>query len=492
MPNSPLALAEIHSHGRYSRPTHLQLLDQALVYLEQRKAPASFLRRLQATAVIPASVPDEALLPFLRLIVEMPPRHAKSETVSKYFAAWYGGRHPDHRCILTSYEDNFARSWGRKARNVLEELGPSLFGVQVSTKTSAANDWEFEGHDGGMLTAGIGGAITGRGANLLIVDDPVKNAQEAASETIQERNWDWWVSTAYTRMEPDGIAVIIQTRWHASDLTGKILADEESLDDEEVWYELKLPALAEAGDVLGRRLGEALWPERYPGGRLDQLKARLGSYYFGALYQQRPSPDEGDLFKRTAWQWYDEPPKGYNPGYIFVDTAGWQENAANDWCAYASVIRVQKDLYWLGAKHGHWTFPQCLQELKDEHLRTGLPICIEDVPWARPLIQVLREDRELRGAVVPYVIGGVKKEVRAHAVSPYHETGRFYLPTKTRWTSDFIDEHATFPNGVHDDWVDTTSMAGLKLLGSTLQLGKPNGDSPQQRQAAGPKGWRRV
>lgn len=461
-PNSPLALAELHSRGKYSaQPQHLAFLNQALVYLAERKAPAWFLRKLTATTPLSPDLPDDEMLPFRRLLVQMPPRHGKSVTTSQYFASWFLGTHPDERIILTSYEDNFARSWGRKARDVLREYG-HLFGVKVSGATSAADEWEFEGNLGGMLTAGIGGAITGRGGNL-IYDDPVKNAAEAKSQTIQQRNIDWFWSTAYTRLEPEGFVLGIQTRWDEADLTGAILSGEELLEDEEVWYTLNLPAIAEQNDPLGREIGEALWPARYSLERLEAIKRRIGAYFFSALYQQRPTPIEGGLFKRGDWQWYDEAPERWVAGYTFVDTAGYSEKTDGDWVSYASVVRNLKDLFWLNANHGHWTFPQLIQRLKDEYARYKLPIVVEDVPWARPVIQTLRNEIGV-GAVVPFEIKGQSKEVRATAVQPYHEAGNFYLPRRGQWTSDFVDEHAAFPNGAHDDWVDTTSMAGLKLL----------------------------
>lgn len=403
-----------------------------------------------------------------KLMIEMPPRHAKSTTVDEFFLPYYLLEHPDDRVILASHTADFARTWGRKARRVVEEWGPVLYGLNVRHDTSAANDWEIEGYRGGMLTAGIGGAITGRGANILVIDDPVKDAQEAASETIQERNIDWYRTTANTRLEPGGVQVLIMTRWHEADLAGRLL-DEEAHE----WTVLRLPAIAEEHDQLGRQVGEALWPERYDVkaladiqyGKVDPLTGQrhggIGSYAWSALYQQHPTPPEGGMFKRSAWQYYDEAPQGYHPGAIFVDTAGWDMKPTGDWAAFASVIRVQKDLFWLNGKHGHWTFPQLLEELRNEHARTGLPIVVEKVPWAMPLIQVLQ--RELSG-IVPFEIKGVKKEVRAEAASPYQEAGNFYLPRRGQWVSEFVDEHAAFPNGAHDDWVDTTSMAALRLL----------------------------
>lgn len=472
-PASPADLAIKVSNGRWHLTPHLALLNQALVYLADRQAPRWWLWRYfpNARGWLEATYfggPDE-LIPFTRLVVEMPPRHGKSELVSRWFPAWYIGTHPEHRVILTSYEANFARSWGRKARDVLDQHGEELFGVNVKRQTAAANDWEVEGTDGGMLTAGVGGPITGRGANAFVSDDAVKNAEEAASPTIQERNADWWDSTAYTRIEPDGIAVVMATRWHEKDMTGHIIAQQESEDDElgemedEFWFVLKLPALAEQDDVLGRVPGEALWPERYARPRLLRIAQKIGSYFFGALYQQRPSAEEGNIFKRGSWQFYDYDKLPGTPivGYSIIDTAGYDDKTTGDPAVIATVCKVGKDLYWRHVQKGYWTFTELKQRCLDARTEFGYPLLIEETPWAKPLIQSLQN--EING-VIPFKIEGRSKLTRAQAIQPYHEAGNLYLPRARSWTGEFIDEHADFPNGAHDDQVDTTSMAGLRML----------------------------
>lgn len=489
MPSSPSELAKLHN-PRWQEPKHTRLLDQCLVYLDERKAPAKFLRRLDATSPVPENVSDDTLLPFTRLVIQEPPRHGKSEHISRYFTAWYMGRHPQHHIILTSYGDNYAATWGRKSRDVLERHGEEAFGINVSRRTSAANDWEIENHGGGMITAGVGGAITGRGANVLVVDDPVKDAKDAASEVIQFNTWDWWQSTAYTRLESDGdglepIALVIQTRWNEGDLTGRILAGEEDMEDEETWYVLRLPALAEENDPLGRAIGEPLWPERRPLSFLERIKSRVGSYWWSALYQQRPTPLQGNIFLRAAWQFYDEPPEGWHPGGIFCDTAGYDTSMPGDWWAFSSVVKVQRDLFWLNADRGRWSFSQAIEKLKNEQARTGLPIFVEKTSLSIPLIQELQKTQGV-GAVVPIETKGMKKEMRALAAQPNHEAGLFYLPRRGQWTGDFIDEHAAFPNGAHDDWVDTTSMANMRLYNAALTpLPMPNPQQKRRPQAVG-------
>ena len=421
-----------------------------------------------------------------KLLVTMPPRHAKSTTINQLWLPWYLCRHPDERVILTSYESDFARKWGREARAVVNEFGP-LYDLSVKADTKAADEWEIAGHRGGMLTAGIGGAITGRGANVLVIDDPVKNEQEAQSQTIQQRNYDWYRSTASTRMEPDGVQIIIQTRWHENDLAGQLLADEAH-----AWTVVNLPALAESGDILGRSVGEPLWPERFNQEALEAIRygaidpasgqrhGGIGSYFWSALYQQRPSPEEGNIFKRQWWQFYDSLPAGQHFGYTFVDTAGYDDKTTGDYAAIATIVRAGKDLYWKDAQRGHWEFPELVQRLYDAHDIHRLPIVIEDTPWAKPLIQTL--SAKLSG-VIPFKIEGKSKLTRGQAASPYAEAGNFYLPRNAHWAPEFIDEHAAFPNGAHDDWVDTTSMAALRLLRASFpsQAALRNGHSREGR-----------
>jgi len=156
-------------------------------------------------------------------MVFMPPRHGKSQLVSRFFPAWYIGTHPHNRIILASYEADFAAGWGRKARDLLEEHGPSLFGLKVSPDSSAASRWDLFNFDGGMNTAGVRGPITGKGGSVLIIDDPVKNDQEAMSPTYRESTWDWYRATFSTRVQNDGAIVLVMTRWHEDDLAGRLL-----------------------------------------------------------------------------------------------------------------------------------------------------------------------------------------------------------------------------------------------------------------------------
>lgn len=253
---SPVDFAEVTSGGWYKRAAHLDVLNEYLLRCYRRE--------------------------IRRLMVLMPPRHSKSETCSHFLPDWWLVKEPDDNVILASFGQDWADHWGRQARDTLEEYGPA-FGVRVRDDSAAANRWQIEGRRGGMKVAGVGGSITGRGANVFLIDDPVKNAEEAWSSRIQERNAEWWRGTARTRLEPNGVVIVVMTRWHQNDLAGVLLSDTT-----EPWTVLEMPALDERG--------KALWPERYPVQDLRNIQATVGEYYWQAEYQQKPQLPEGFLY----------------------------------------------------------------------------------------------------------------------------------------------------------------------------------------------------
>jgi hypothetical protein len=219
-----------------------------------------------------------------RLLVHAPPRHGKSELISRRFPLWFLEWQQHQRVILCSYQAKIASRWGRRVRNDIVEFEDDLT-VRIAQDSSAADDWSTT-EGGGMKTAGVGGPITGEGANVLIVDDPYKNWEQAASQVYRDTLWDWWVTTAMTRLEPKAGVVLDMTKWHSDDLSSRIIENEE---DEEDWVVLSMPAIAEENDQLGRKVGEPLWKERYDVPDLQKIMGR-SHYTWHSLYQQRP-PD---------------------------------------------------------------------------------------------------------------------------------------------------------------------------------------------------------
>ena len=391
-----------------------------------------------------------------RLIVTMPPRHSKSETISKNFAAWFVCHFKEKQVILTSYEADFAASWGRKALDVAIEWGMEVFGVKPRTDVASGRNWQLKGHDGAMHTAGVGGAITGKGAHLLIVDDPIKNAEEARSKRIRDKCWDWWCSTAYTRLEPGGAAIVIQTRWHEEDLAGKLISEME--EGSEDWTVLNLPAIAMENDTLGREMGEALWPERYPVEELMKMKRTVGSYWWNALYQQTPSPDEGNIFKRSWFKYYDKCPENFDVIIHSWDMAFkgaddsdyvvgqvWGMNYPNKYLI--DQVRVRAD------------FVETIQLVKCVLGKHPDPsgILVEDKANGPAVISSLKDSVAGVVAINPKS----SKEARAFAVSPSFEAHNIHIPSPdiAPWVMDYVEELIGFPNAANDDQVDATSQA---------------------------------
>ncbi|MEP3891358.1 MAG: terminase family protein [Hellea sp.] len=227
-----------------------------------------------------------------RLMVTMPPRHGKSEEVTIRFPAWALGRNPKRHIITACYNAELASGFGRSVRNILATPAyDKIFQTQLARDSKAANRWNTT--DGGAyIAAGVGTAITGRGADIFIIDDPLKDRAEAESELRRQAVWDWYTSTAYTRLMPGGAVIIVQTRWHEDDLAGRLLAHQEKGGDQ--WHRLDLPAIDASG--------QALWPEKYPLSALRRIQAAIGPRDWSALYQQAPSPEDGDFFRR---EWFD-------------------------------------------------------------------------------------------------------------------------------------------------------------------------------------------
>lgn len=411
-----------------------------------------------------------------RLMVFEPPRHGKSEEVSRLFPGYYLERHPDHWVGLSSYAAGLAFTLSRNAREIYQRAGNAL-----NPKASGVEQWETT-EGGGMWAAGVGGPITGKGAHLLIVDDPLKNAKEANSETIREAHKDWWRSTFYTRAEPDAAIVVVQTRWHEDDLAGWLLSLEQEEEDAEHWYILNLEAIKEeepqafpsSCTVLPdwREPGEALCPERYPLDKLRRMERKIGTYYFGALYQQHPTALAGDVFKREWWQFYTTPDcpipdvRMLPPDLTRV-IQSWdmtfKDEAENDFVSGQVWGQRFTDYYLLDRVNERMSFTATCTAL--ETMSGKWPKArgkyIEDKANGPAVINSLR--RRLNGIVAVEPDGG--KIARAYAVQPIVEARQCYLPHPriAPWVEDFIRQLAQFPRGVHDDDVDACTQA-LNIL----------------------------
>ena len=385
----------------------------------------------------------------------MPPRHGKSELISKYLPAWFLRYYPDKRVILTSYEADFASQWGRKARTLLEQYGGP---VHVSKDSSAADRWEIEGHLGGMQTAGMRGPITGKGADLLIIDDPVKNDEEARSDLLRQRNWDWYTDTARTRLEPGGSIVIIMTRWHEDDLVGRMLKDANG----DRWVTIQLPAIAEPNDQLGRKEGEALWPERYDIDALNDIRRGMSAYSWASLYQQSPTVRGGNVFRDAWWRYYNHAAMGtqvITAARMIVqawDTA-YKTGQDNDYSVCTTWADTTQGAYLLHMWRGRVEFPELIGAAKSlvaaYHPNVVL---VEDKASGQSLIQELQ--RQTRTPIIPVGVDR-DKVARAYSITPEIEGGRVFLPEDLSSLHDILAETAGFPNTAHDDIVDSMVIA---------------------------------
>ena len=388
-----------------------------------------------------------------KLIICLPPRHGKTMHASQYFPAWFAGRNPTDQIIIASYGHDLAVKSSRFARDLFAH--PEWpFETKLKGDSAAADRWETT-QGGFVLATGVGGAMTGFGAHLLIIDDPFKDRAQANSSTFRNGAWDWYTNVAETRMMEGGRQLVMATRWHEDDLIGRLLSSPTGHE----WTVLRLPLYAEENDCLGRIPGELLWP----GGNLP-IPQNLSPRDFAALYQQRPEPDDGSVFKR-AWmerRWRVLPE--ITKSVLAVDGA-WKEGIGNDRSAIAHWGISGTDYVLIDFWSGRVEYPDLKKQIaimieRANQVHKPSSILIEDAASGIGLIQEMK-----RTSTLP-IIGATprsSKESRADSASPTFEAMKVILPEGASWLEAWISEHIVFPNGKHDDSVDTTAYAIDKL-----------------------------
>ena len=450
-----------------------------------------------------------------RLMLLMPPRHGKSELASKNFPAWHLGRFPDHEFIACSYNLSLAMGFSRKVKQIIDDtLYKTVFDVGLDKNNQSTEEWAIAGKRGGYVAAGIGGPITGKGAHVLVIDDPVKNAEEADSGDAREKIWEWYLSTAYTRLAPGGGVLVIQTWWHDDDLAGRLQqmmaagAEDEDIDKFEV---VKYPAIAESdeyldpttlkiihntptpGATLLRSKGDALHPSRYPIKALSKIRALnrksdgSDGRWWSALYQQNPVPDDGVYFNKEqfrrgpvphvkranvmiAWDFAISEKKQND---YTVGTVGLQDE--NDVLHVADVVRFRsQDAFFI---------VESILDLSSKWYSPTLVLGFEDGQIFKAISAVLKK-RMLERKLYPSIqvlTPITDKMARARAIQGRMQQGMVSFSDSGEWYDVVRAEMLRFPAGVHDDCVDSLAWVGHLAISRT---------PPQKPRAQVVKSWK--
>lgn len=420
-----------------------------------------------------------------RLIIEAPPRHSKTVLSSIALPSWFLGKHPDREVISVSYNIEYARDVGRLVRNTV--TSPEYLNIfpqfQIAEDSRSVGRWHTV-HGGGYTATGIGGSLTGRGAHLIIIDDPIKNQQDADSKLVREKVFQFYKSVLYTRLAPGGSIVIVNTRWHSLDLTGQLL--DEALNDPNAdqWERVSLPAIAERDDQLHRKPGEALWPERFNVETLEQIRIALsaqeGPRAWLCLYQQKPIEEQGVYFRRDWFKFYNyteikdkitqqelsHRASSYFHIYCASDYAVDTASTGDYTVHIVAGVDPHGDLYILDlwrerADADQWV--EAAIDLMDRYQ----PMC-----WAEENGQINRSvgpflQRRMRERNVfcrrEQFASTTDKVARIRSIQARLSSGRVYLPKGSSWANDLVAELCHFPGGGHDDMVDAMSLLGRML-----------------------------
>lgn len=402
-----------------------------------------------------------------RIIINIPPRHGKSELISHWLPTWFLDMYPRRRVILASYGEKLASDWSRKVRDELALNERSW--TKISRNKDSAVDWRTV-FGGGMRAAGVGGPIIGFGADLFLIDDPHKSRAEVFSPTLRSKVVDWFLADVYSRLEPGATIVLIMQRWHEKDLTGYLMNEHE---DE--WSLIKLPALAEEDDPMDREPGEALIPERYDVEALTATKRAVGSMVWSGMFQQRPAPVEGNVALRDWFRYYVLAPSDIKRVVVSWDMSFKQEGKS--WCVGQAWYQKGARHYLLAQERGKWDFTQALKKVVAFH-----NYCTEE--WKHVKETIIEEAANgfaiistLKGRLprIQPIRASASKLERLSNAAPSIECGDVYLPDKSiaPWVDDLVEEIVTFPNSENDDQMDaltqyvnrhkTEKVGGIKL-----------------------------
>lgn len=422
------------------------------------------------------------------MIIEMPPRMGKTTTATIHTPLWVLRQHPDWPIALTSHDGRLATSWGRQIRRAIET---NDFGVQLAKDAGAASEWETT-KGGSVLSVSVRESFTGRGAKVLVIDDPHKDFADAHSEKLRGAVWEWWLSVAQLRLHHPALVIVIMTRWHEDDLVGRLLSREYEGDPGD-WEVIRLPALADdPTDPLKRKPGEPLLSPLVQETRTqavkrwDTVRVNSGAYIWAALMQQSPSPAKGAIFDTDWWRYWTTDPAiaEDNPKVRLIDPyelhggrwldswdCAFKDTSASDFVVGQRWVRHRADRYLVDQQRGRWSFTATLAKMRAwaepfSVLGTGRWVyerAIEDKANGTAVIDVLKD--EIPG-LIP-INPTNSKTARARSVTPEIESGNVYLPhpaqTGHEWVNDLISELREFDHGTHDDQVDALTQALSRL-----------------------------
>ena len=408
-----------------------------------------------------------SVTPGSRIIVNMPPRHTKSEFASYLLPAWLIGKNPALKIIQTTHTAELAVRFGRKVRNLMEmeEYRDIFPDVDLRADSKAAGRWDTA-QGGEYYAAGVGGAITGRGADLLIIDDP-HSEQDALSEAAMDNAYEWYTSGPRQRLQPGGSIVIVMTRWSLKDLTGKLIRAQGADLMADQWDLIEFPAILPSDNIL--------WPEFWEKEELLRVKASLSLSKWNAQWQQNPVAEEGAIIKKEWWNKWEEkeiPPvsyimQSYDTAFSKKETADY--SAITTWGIFRPKEDQPESIILMDAQRGRWDFPELkAKALKEYNYWEPDMVLIEAKATGTPLTH------ELRSTGIPVVnytpSKGKDKHTRMHMVAPIFESGKVWAPER-RFAEEVIDECAAFPHGDYDDYCDSMSMALIRYRqGGFLRL----------------------
>lgn len=458
-PQASLAAFASHTFPGYQTAEHIRILCEAL----------------ERAVTTPNS----------RLIVTMPPRHSKSVHVSETLPAYVLGRFPDKRIIAASHTASLAYTFSRRVRNKIGDPRWPFPGVAVADDKGAVQAWDIAGTRGGYIAVGVGGSPVGHGADVISIDDPIRSAADADSQTVRDALWEWYQGTLRTRLQPGGSIIITATRWHTDDLTGRLL-DAEKHGGEQ-WEHLHMPAISDDG--------HALWPGYWTVDALEKIRQSVGTRVWESQYQGRPVAQEGGILKRHWFPTYQHRP--YNAAIIQSWDTAFKDGVSNDYSVCSTIAYTNVGRYLLDVYRERLEFPD-LERMVAQKFGQWRPeaVLVEDKASGQSLIQTLRRENARvvpheAMNIIPITVPNVRdwKIVRVNELSPMIEAGRVHIPEAASWLEDALHELTSFPLAAHDDIVDSV-MQGLRWIethtttgGATLSSWLPDDDDDDDRRS---------